>query len=260
MLFNEKKGGDMKANLGQIETLTMQTQVYLRLREALFTGHFLPGESLTIRNLAETLGVSPMPVREALQRLVAERALVQMPNRTFRVSPFTPEMFRELMRVRISVEGLAADQAARNMTAESLERLREINQDMIRGVEINDATMIMNANREFHFKLYDAAGMPQLMDIINGVWLRAGPYLMNAHRKLAEPLPFYRAGTSFHERFLAAAEKHEPKAAARAIACDIWHSARHFRLNMELVNAAEQTAKTRAKRASKQTEENGKLP
>lgn len=240
----------MKADLGQIETLTMQTQVYQRLREALFTGLFLPGESLTIRNLAETLGVSPMPVREALQRLVAERALVQMPNRTFRVTPFTPEMFRELMRVRMSVEGLAADQAVRRMTPELLERLRKINEDMIRGVQTGDAKTIMTANRHFHFSLYDAAEMPQLMDIINGVWLRAGPYLMNAHRKLDNPLPFYRSGTAFHERVLAAAASGEPKAAARAIACDIWHSARYFRFNLELVNAAEEPASPGKKRKS----------
>ncbi|WP_236858272.1 GntR family transcriptional regulator [Cereibacter sphaeroides] len=56
----------MTADLGQIESVTIQLQVYNRLREALFTGKLLPGESLTIRNLAAMLGTSPMPVREAL--------------------------------------------------------------------------------------------------------------------------------------------------------------------------------------------------
>ena len=91
----------MTVNLGQIESATIQVQVYQRLREALFTGMFAPGQSLTIRGLADSLGTSSMPVRESLQRLVAEHALVQMPNRTFKVTPFTPEMFRELVRVRM---------------------------------------------------------------------------------------------------------------------------------------------------------------
>lgn len=230
----------MTADLGQIESATIQTLVYQRLREALFTGVLSPGESLTIRNLAAMLGTSPMPVREALQRLVAERALVQMPNRTFRVTPFTPEMFRELMRVRMNVEGLAANQAARRITPATLADLRKLNATMIRAVETGDAAQVMTANRGFHFLLYEIAGMPQLMDIINGLWLRAGPYLTNAHRKLGDPQPFFRAGTLFHERIILACEAGEPKAAARALAADIWHSARRFRVNLELINTSDQ--------------------
>ena len=126
------------ADLGQIESATIQTQVYQRLREGLFDGAFSPGQSLTIRNLAAGLGTSPMPVREALQRLVAERALVQLPNRTFQVTPFTTEMFRELTRVRMSVEGLAAGEAARRTRAEDVRMLQKLNKTMIRGIEKND--------------------------------------------------------------------------------------------------------------------------
>lgn len=250
----------MQTDLGQIESATMQTQVYQRLREGLFTGKFAPGESLTIRNLAGLLGVSPMPVREALQRLVAEHALVQMPNRTFRVTPFTPEMFRELMRVRMAVEGLAADQAVRRMTPEVLAQLRRINAEMIRAVEAGNSTATMTANREFHFALYQAAGMPQLMDIINGLWLRAGPYLMTAHSKLKNPQPFFRAGTQFHARIIAACAASQPKTAARSIAGDIWHSARHFRANVALINTpdAEEAVAPRRRGRKKKTEEPAK--
>jgi len=136
----------MTADLGQIESVTIQLQVYNRLREALFTGKLLPGESLTIRNLAAMLGTSPMPVREALQRLVAEHALTQLPNRTFCVTPFTAAMFRELMRVRMAVEGLAANQAVRRITPETIARLREINLEMKAGVEEGVPTAVMTAN------------------------------------------------------------------------------------------------------------------
>lgn len=227
----------MKTDLGQIDSATIQWQVYQRLREALFTGRLSPGESLTIRNLAASLGTSPMPVREALQRLVAERALVQMPNRTFRVTPFTPEMFRELTRVRMTVEGLAANQAARRISPAGLRRLTQLNTAMIRGIERKDPAQVMTANRDFHFTLYEIAEMPQLLDIINGLWLRAGPYLSNAHRKLADPLPFFRAGTLFHERIIKACAENAPKAAGSLMACDIWHSARRFRGDVGLINA-----------------------
>lgn len=229
----------MSADLGPIDSATIQTQVYQRLREALFTGALAPGEALTIRNLASLLGTSSMPVREALQRLVAERALVQMPNRTFRVTPFTPEMFRELMRVRMAVEGLAASEAARRATAVQLKHLSHLNARMIRAVDLGDANKAMNINRDFHFALYRITEMPQLLDIINGLWLRAGPYLMNAHRSLTDPRPLLRSGARFHERIIECCSRRQPKEAARAMACDIWHSARYFRRDVGRINAPE---------------------
>lgn len=234
----------MDVELGHIEAATIQTQVYQRLREALFVGKFSPGEGLTIRSLAASLGTSPMPVREALQRLVAEHALVQLPNRTFRVTPFTSEKFRELMRIRMATEGLAANQATRRMTPDTLDRLRRLNDRMVRGIERQDPEQIMTSNREFHFTLYQQAEMPQLLDIINGLWLRAGPYLANAHRKLVDPLPFFKAGTLFHERIIDACRAGNHENTARAVSCDIWHSARYFRHNIKLINQLKSPAKS----------------
>jgi DNA-binding GntR family transcriptional regulator len=234
----------MSVDLGPIDSATIQAQVYQRLREALFTGALAPGEALTIRNLASMLGTSPMPVREALQRLVAERALVQMPNRTFRVTPFTPEMFRELMRVRMAVEGLAAGEAARRATPAQLRKLSHLNAQMIRAVDLGSPSRVMNLNRDFHFALYEITEMPQLLDIINGLWLRAGPYLMNAHRSLADPKSLFRSGTAFHERIIRCCSQRQPKEAARAMACDIWHSARYFRRDVRRINAWDETADT----------------
>lgn len=226
----------MTVELGQIGTATIQAQVYQKLREALFTGLFSPGQSLTIRNLAATLGTSPMPVREALQKLVAEKALVQLPNRTFRVTPFTQEMFRELVSIRVAIESLAVKNAAERMTPAKLRALRQINSRMAKAIDQNNPKDIMTANREFHFSLYEIAAMPQLMEIINGLWLRAGPFLMHAHRQLADPLPYFTAGNRFHERMLIACEEGQYRAAARALANDILYSARYFRNDISSVN------------------------
>lgn len=92
---------------------------------------FAPGQSLTIRGLADSLGTSSMPVRESLQRLVAEHALVQMPNRTFKVTPFTPEMFRELVRVRMTVEGFAAAEGGTPRNAQADRAARRYQQEHV---------------------------------------------------------------------------------------------------------------------------------
>jgi DNA-binding GntR family transcriptional regulator len=239
----------MNIDLGQIESATVQTQVYQRLREALFTGLLAPGEAVTIRKLATMLGTSQMPVRESLQRLVAERALVQMPNRTFRVTPFTPEMFRELTRIRMSVEGLAAAEAARRVTQGQLKSLSAINKQMRIALRGGDALQTMRLNREFHFELYQMTDMPQLLDIINGLWLRAGPYLMNAHRSLPDPKPYLQAGILVHDRVIACCERRQPAEAGRAMACDIWLSARRFRQDVARINVGEAAEKAPRSRA-----------
>ena len=76
-----------------IDVTTVQERVYQELRNALYQGRFMPGEVLTIRALAAALGTSPMPVREAIQRLVTENALTQLPNRTFQVAALTLENY-----------------------------------------------------------------------------------------------------------------------------------------------------------------------
>src|SRR3954465_8001989 len=119
----------MDDRIRQIDVTTMQERVYQELRNALYQGRFLPGEVLTIRSLAEALGTSPMPVREAIQRLVTENALTQLPNRTIRVASLTQETYDEWIRLRCEIEGWAAQRAAQRATPAICKRLREINKE-----------------------------------------------------------------------------------------------------------------------------------
>ena len=103
----------------------MQDRVYGELRRWLMVGRFLPGESITLRNLAAELGVSPMPVRAALRHLIAEGGFEMLPNRAVRVPRMTRERLRELLAVRRELEGMATAQACRNMTRCAIPRDRE---------------------------------------------------------------------------------------------------------------------------------------
>jgi DNA-binding GntR family transcriptional regulator len=159
-----------------------------------------------------------------------------MPNRTFRVTPFSPEMFRELVRVRMTVEGFAAAEAARKASPAQVARLSEINRRMSAALDVYAPADVMTSNREFHFALYEMTEMPQLLDIINGLWLRAGPYLMNAHKSLEDPRSLFSSGVKFPARGIEGCAAREPRRAARALACDIWHSARNFRVDVARIN------------------------
>src|ERR1700743_3341902 len=93
--------------LARIDRETVQDRVYGVLRDRLMRGGFEPGQKLKIAELAAALGTSAMPVREALNRLTAERALESMPNRSVRVPSLSKDCLQDLMETRFAVEGLA---------------------------------------------------------------------------------------------------------------------------------------------------------
>src|SRR5689334_18860351 len=98
-----------------VTPLTRQTlsgDVYKQLSDLLMSGRVMPGEQLSLRTLAQGLGVSVMPVREAVHRLLSEKALVLLPNRILRVPTMTVSQFREITKIRIHLESLAVSQAA----------------------------------------------------------------------------------------------------------------------------------------------------
>lgn len=221
----------MNDKLSPVDISTLQERVYQKLRDALSQGQFAPGETVTIRGLAGALGTSAMPVREALQRLVAERALVQTPSRSIKVAQFTPGMFSELIRIRMTVEGMAAGRAAMNATPALAERLERINGEM-RSALTSGATGVtgdvLDANKRFHFALYEAAEMPHLLEIISGMWLRTGPYLRAAYRSAGAAHPFF-TGTLIHERVIDAVRARDARRANYNLALDIWATARWFK-------------------------------
>ena len=95
--------------MSKIEHQTLNDRAYGEIRKGLISSRFQPGQVLVIRNLAETYGISTTPVREALQRLVAERLLVLLPNRSIAVPSLSAKKFAELARIRCAIEPRHAD-------------------------------------------------------------------------------------------------------------------------------------------------------
>ena len=87
---------EVALDLPKLQRNTLNEAVYQQLKQALMTGRIAPGSTMTIRSLAASFGVSLMPVREALRRLVAEHVLVLQPNRSVALPVITRERFREL--------------------------------------------------------------------------------------------------------------------------------------------------------------------
>ena len=211
-----------------VDVSTVQERVYLEVQAALHQGRFMPGEAVTIRSLAQAVGTSPMPIRGAIQRLVAEKALVQLPNRTFRVAPFDLDIHAEQTRIRCAVEGFAAYRAAIRAPAGLVDELRDANGTMRGAVAAGDTDGVLDANRQFHFALYRGAESSQLTEMITQFWLRSGPFIAMALRT-PESRTMFEAGTRLHDRIIDAIGKRDPDGARFALALDIRAAAAWFR-------------------------------
>ncbi|WP_158047454.1 GntR family transcriptional regulator [Skermanella pratensis] len=174
---------------------TVQDHVYRQLKDLILNGGIEPGRTVTIQSLADAFGVSAMPVREALHRLVAEKALTVVAGRSVGIPPLSVERLEDLKRVRIEIEGVATEWAARSISAADLERLDALMAEMEAAHGERDGRRYVPANREFHFTIYRAAGSASMLSIIESLWLRIGPYfdLLNSAGSLGASNAEHRA-------------------------------------------------------------------
>jgi len=159
-----------------VEHQTLRDNAYAQLREALMTGKFEPGQHITIRGLASALGMSPTPIREALRRLAAERAIEAEPNRWMRIPILSVDQLTELRAIRIALEGLAAAHAARRITDVELEEVRHLEAQIVALRPRGERKEMIPLISRLHFAIYRAAAMPDLLRIIESLWLRSAPY------------------------------------------------------------------------------------
>jgi DNA-binding GntR family transcriptional regulator len=196
-----------------VERHTMHGDVYSRLKHAIMSGRVKPGQLLSHRALAAALGTSVMPVRDAVRRLVAERALESYPNRTIGLPVHSREQFEEICRIRCTLEGLAAREAAVRIRPPGVRELRRLANEMDAS---DDYAAYLQANQSFHFLIYRTAEMPLLSAMIETLWLQIGPvfnYLGGAGGTQHYP--------DRHREIIEALANNDGAAAARALEADI---------------------------------------
>jgi DNA-binding GntR family transcriptional regulator len=201
-----------------IERETVQERVYAILRDKLMRGGFEPGQRLKLAELASAFGTSAMPVREALNRLTAERAVESLPNRSVRVPALSKESLQDLMEARFAVEGLAVERAAANMTAETLATLRRLILAQSETDSEHVAEGSAEQNRAFHFAIYRQSESTVLLPIIESLWLQFGPYLRVASERFDGR---DGRGTNFHVDIVDALSRGDGAGARAALESDI---------------------------------------
>jgi DNA-binding GntR family transcriptional regulator len=206
---------------------SLKQRVYRTLRARVMSGAVAPGLPITINGVADDLGVSAMPVREALHRLVADGALEYLDNRRVRVPEMTLPKFEEIIAARTALETLAAVRALPHIDDARQHRLQMIDSQIDEAYAANDLLGSTELNFLFHRTLYEPAASGVLLNLMESVWLRLGPFMRLATAKLEESYRIDR-----HAEALDAIRNNDPKALSAAIEADIQdgvgHLGRHF--------------------------------
>ncbi len=198
--------------------LKVHDQVYERLSEALIQGQIPPLRPVSLRGLAQMLGVSPMPVREAVRRLIAEKALeLQASNKRLRVPELSEGRMTQLLKARQWVEPELACLAASHMTRDVIKRLKEDDAKLMQALAKGDVSGYMQANQDFHFSIYARADADLFYDMARTLWLQVGPFMR---------VVFGRLGTvhlpkDHHQDMIKAFEAGDAEAARACMAADI---------------------------------------
>lgn len=208
-----------------VTPLTRQTlsgDVYKQLSDLLMSGRVMPGEQLSLRTIAEGLGVSVMPVREAVHRLLSEKALVLLPNRILRVPTMTVSQFREITSIRIHLESLAVSQAAALVDDRALAEIQSAHELFSREMSAKkpDESRLISLNKDLHFAIYRQAHMPMLLEMIESLWLRIGPILNYDFRSGSSRVKEH-VSASHHQRIVDALRQRDAVAASQALAGDL---------------------------------------
>jgi DNA-binding GntR family transcriptional regulator len=213
---------------------TVQDRVYAELRRALIGGMFEPNQVLTIRSLADALATSTMPVREAISRLITEKALEPLPNRSVRVPPITLERMDDLLRTRILIEGEAIALAATRMTPRQIAIVEGMlsEWDEMRALkQKKDVDREVTLNQSFHFEIYRACGSSVLLPMIESLWLQSGPCIRVAIYAFSDAGEVDTA--HYHRSIVAALAAQDPQAAREALIADISRPFAFLRTKMQ---------------------------
>jgi DNA-binding GntR family transcriptional regulator len=144
--------------LAEEETLSLGERAYRRLRDGIVQGTLRPGSRISERSMANALGISAQPVREALRRLEQDGMVVTLPRRGTVVAEIGPERLAELGRIRAALEGVAAALAAERMSGEDLAALAGVVRGMRGATAAADTEALAELNERFHAILQGATG------------------------------------------------------------------------------------------------------
>lgn len=200
----------------KVEKQPAHELVYQKLRSQILFGDLVPGQSVTIQGLTDSLEAGMTPVREAIRRLISDGALVFQGNRRVSVPLLTDADVTELIFARKSIESELCKRASHKMSAADIDRLEALDRHLDGMIADGDVGGYLRLNHAFHASLYAHADALILSDLVERLWLRFGPSLrVVCGRFGTQSLP------DRHKDIIAALRDRDAEKAALATAQDI---------------------------------------
>jgi DNA-binding GntR family transcriptional regulator len=215
--FMERSENKAISEPDALKRVTLTEQIYEELRRRLLIGELEPGARITARSIGRSMGVSLTPARDAIARLVREGGLQKSDTHMYSVPLLDRPRYLEVTRIRVLLEGAAAETAALKVSGKAIDHLEALNEAMRERLSAKAFGDAMRIDAEFHGALYDAAEELDLRRLIDGLWLLVGP----TRTKL--PLEYRRSLTGFglHKSILAALRMHDSAAVGAALRADL---------------------------------------
>lgn len=207
--------------LAPVANSTRGAVVVTAIRKAILSGELAPGQRIKEAALAETLGVSRPTVREAMNKLVHEGSLVQIPYKGVHVASPTPSDLLDVAEVRVSLETLAAQKLGAAGESAGLDRLRAALRTHVDAVESGDVVAADMTHLEFHRTLWESAGNEMLGKIWPLIASRIQPAMAFDQVTRADP----RRDIALHERLVQVIAEGDPEAIAAEVRDHIARSA-----------------------------------
>ena len=164
--FTDMKG-DLKMDVN--DYLPLRDVVFNTLRQAILRGEMEPGERLMEIQLAQKLGVSRTPIREAIRKLELEGLVIMIPRKGAEVAHITEKDMRDVLEVRCTLEELAVMLSCKNVNAEHIAALKADNKVFEMAIVSKDVVNIVEADVKFHDAIYAMTNNDRLIQIINNL-------------------------------------------------------------------------------------------
>lgn len=203
----------MNLEMEMDEYLPLRDVVFNTLRRAILKGELKPGERLMEIALADKLGVSRTPIREAIRKLELEGLVVMAPRKGAKVASITERDLNDVLEVRKGMEVLAISLACKRITGEELEKLESIERSFQSLIESGNLTELAEMDVKFHDTIYQATNNQRLVQLLNNLREQMYRYRM----EYLKDKRMHKTLVDEHEAIRKALKKHDPVKAGNAV-------------------------------------------
>lgn len=177
---------DYKVRITENEYLPLRDVVFNTIKDGILTGRFKPGERLLENQLAEELGVSRTPIREALRMLEIENLVDLIPRKGAQVKEMSEKDIKDVLEIRKVLEELAAGLAAENITKQEIAELKKVHNDFITAFDNGDRKGVLDADTCFHDIIFNATKNDKLVQIISNISIQIFRYRITYLKLLSD--------------------------------------------------------------------------